>query len=99
MPGSTEVLPEHAFDVAVMTSQVAQPFDGVGLSRALADLHRALVPGGRLVFDTRDPDDRRWERWNPVESRHLVTPPDGRAVLVWSEVTSAVLPEVAFTRH
>ena len=99
MLGSTELLSEDAFDVAVMTSHVAQFFDGAGFARALADLHRALVPGGRLVFDTRDPDDRRWERWNPVESRHLVTLPDSRAVLVWSEVTSAALPDVAFTQH
>ena len=99
MLGSTEVLAEHAFDVAVMTSHVAQFFDRDGLARALADLHRALVPGGRLVFDTRDPDDRRWERWNPVESRHVVTLPDGRAVLVWNQVTSVALPEVAFTLH
>ena len=40
MLGSTEVLPEHAFDVAVMTSHVAQFFDRDGFARALADLHR-----------------------------------------------------------
>ncbi len=97
--GSTEVLRTDAFDAAVMTSHVAQFFDADGFGRALADLHRALVPGGRLAFDSRDPDDRRWERWNPLESRRTVTLPDGRVVRVWNEVTSVDLPEVSFTLH
>ena len=43
--------------------------------------------GGRLAFETRDPDDRRWERWNPVDSRRVVALPDGRGVTAWTEVT------------
>lgn len=87
--GTSSTLGEQAFDAAVMTSHVAQFFvDDGEWGRTLADLKRALVPGGRLAFDSRDPSDRRWERWNPVESRRQVSLPDGREVTEWTEVTA-----------
>src|SRR4051794_34607390 len=62
--GMSRALPGASFDVAVMTSHVAQFFVAdVEWARVLADVHRALVPGGRLTFDARDPADRGWERW------------------------------------
>ena len=39
----------------------------------LRDVSRALVPGGRLVFDSRDPGARHWERWNPHDSRRWIS--------------------------
>ena len=58
--GTSTVLPEDAYDAAVMTSHVAQFFlTDAEWAATLADLHRALVPGGRLCFDTRDPADPR----------------------------------------
>ncbi len=87
--GKSSVLPEAAFDVAVMTSHVAQFFVSEEEWRAaLADLRRALAPGGRLVFDTRDPAARKWESWNPADSRHDIVLPDGRVVTAWTEITS-----------
>jgi SAM-dependent methyltransferase len=88
LDGTSADLATRSFDVAVMTSHVAQFFvtdDAWG--QALGDLARALVPGGRLVFDSRDPAARQWERWNPTESRRIVTLADGRAVTTWTEVT------------
>ncbi|PYC71578.1 hypothetical protein C7C45_11125 [Micromonospora arborensis] len=62
----------------MLTSHVAQIFvDDAEWARTLGDLRRALVPGGRLAFDARDPADRRWERWNPADSRRRITLPDG----------------------
>lgn len=86
-----------AFDGAVMTSHVAQIFVADDAwHRTLADLARALAPGATLVFDSRDPRARGWERWGAVD----VTLPDGRAVAVTTEVT-AVRPGdvVDFTRR
>ncbi|MBG0816482.1 class I SAM-dependent methyltransferase [Planomonospora sp. ID82291] len=98
--GTSASLPERTFDVAVMTSHVAQFFVEDGeWDRVLADLVRALVPGGRLVFDTRDPADRRWERWTPADSRRRVRLPDGCEVETWTEVTAVRDGVVDFTHH
>lgn len=98
--GTSTVLPDAAFDVAVMTSHVAQFFtDDDDFRSTLTDLKRALIPGGRLVFDSRDPRDRRWERWNPVDSRHQVTLGGDIDVDIWTEVTAVRDDIVDFTHH
>lgn len=98
--GHSRVLPDAAFDVAVMTSHVAQFFvEDDDWTRTLADLRRALMPGGRLVFDTRDPQARRWERWNPVDSQRRITLPDSGVVTAWTEVTAVRDGAVSFTHH
>lgn len=49
-------------DLVTMTANVAQVFLGDDQWRAtLAALEGALRPGGRLVFETRDPAARAWE--------------------------------------
>lgn len=98
--GSTEVLPDAAFDTAVMTSHVAQFFvTDEEWAAALADLARAVVPGGRLIFDTRDPADRAWERWNPVDHLREV-PVRAGVVTIRTEVTEVTAEgRVTFTRH
>ena len=97
--GTSAVLGASEFDVAVMTSHVAQFFiTDAEWARTLADLHRALVPGGRLVFDTRDPAAREWERWS-TDRRRSVTLPDGRVVEEWTEVTAVQPNTVSFTIH
>jgi len=85
--GTSADLPSRSFDVCLMTSHVAQLFiTDEDWATALADLHRALVPGGRLVFDTRDPRARGWEHWTPERSRRHVSLPDGSTVDFWTEV-------------
>ena len=100
LEGTSPILPDAAFDVAVMTSHVAQFLvDDDAWAATLADLRRALVPGGRLVFDTRDPRARAWERWNPVASRRRIALPDGSEVVAWTEVTAVGDGAVGFTHH
>lgn len=98
--GTSADLPAGPFDVALMTSHVAQVFTTDDEWHVvLTDLRRALVPGGRLVFDSRDPAARRWDRWNPVDSRRHLALPDGRTVDAWTEVTEARDDLVSFTHH
>lgn len=98
LEGTSAVLPGAAFDVAVMTSHVAQfVVSDEEWSQTLADLRRALVPGGRLAFDTRDPRARGWERWNPADSRREIALPDGRTVTAATEVTAVADGVVSFT--
>jgi SAM-dependent methyltransferase len=87
--GTSADAPTSAFDAAVLTSHVAQFLVSDGdWTATLADLRRALRPGGRLVFDSRDPRARGWQRWNPADSRQQVTLPDGSRLDTWVEVVA-----------
>ncbi len=98
--GTSSAIPSSEFDVAVMTSHVAQFLVGDDeWAATLADLTRGLVDGGRLTFDTRDPNARGWERWNPADSHKVLTLPDGSLVENWTEVTAVEDGTVSFTGH
>jgi 2-polyprenyl-3-methyl-5-hydroxy-6-metoxy-1,4-benzoquinol methylase len=98
--GTSLDLPDAAFDVAVMTSHVAQFLVGDDeWAAVISDLRRSLAPGGRLVFDSRDPRARKWEHWNPVESRRRIVLPDGVVIPAWTEVTAVANGAFSFTHH
>ncbi len=98
--GTVQSAPSAAFDVALMTSHVAQCFlTDREWATTLVNLRRALVNGGRLAFDSRDPHARGWERWNPKDSRRQIELPDGQVVSVWTEVTAVESSVVSFTRR
>jgi SAM-dependent methyltransferase len=88
--GTSEDIPLSAgLDVALLTSHVAQAIaDDAVWKGTLDDLHAALVPGGLLALDSRDPTARDWERWNPEDSRGRPTLPDGTVMTVWQEVVA-----------
>src|SRR5579864_2449540 len=51
-------------DLTTMTGNVAQVFiDDQDWATALAAVHLALRPGGRLVFETRVPSRQAWRLW------------------------------------
>jgi SAM-dependent methyltransferase len=55
---------DREFDLVVMTGHAFQELIGDDEIRAaLAAIRRALVDGGRFAFETRNPQDRAWERW------------------------------------
>ena len=88
LEGTSSVLASDSFDVALMTSHVAQFVLDDDWPATLRDIHRALVPGGRLAFDTRDPRARGWEAWTPEQSRLELHLPHGESVVTWVDVTS-----------
>lgn len=95
--GTSDVLGEAAFDVAIMTSHVAQFLvDDAEWHATLRSLHRALVPGGRLAFDTRDPEAQAWRQWN---RRRRLSLGDGSGVEVWATTTAISGEIVTGTEH
>src|ERR1700742_4564248 len=62
--GCSDILESESAELAVMSGHVAQVFtaDDAWLA-ALRDLHRTLVPGGLLAFESRNPGARKWESW------------------------------------
>jgi SAM-dependent methyltransferase len=98
--GTVRSAASAAFDVALMTSHVAQCFvTDDEWATTLIELRRALVNGGRLAFDSRDPKARAWEKWNPKNSRREMTLVDGQVVAVWTEVTTMGGGIVSLTRR
>lgn len=98
--GSSAEAAENSADAVAMTSHVAQFLvTDDEWAAALVDLRRALVTGGRLIFDSRDPQYRKWEEWNPADSRHQVSLPGGTEVDIWTEVTQVQQGTVDFTHH
>ena len=95
--GDATSLPELRVDAAFMTANVAQVFvTDEEWTSTLAAIHHALRPGGRLVFETRDPARRAWERWTPDLTHVVVDIPDVGEVSSWEEVTEVAGDVVTF---
>ncbi len=83
-----DVLPLQV-DLAFMTANVAQVFvTDEDWAETLAAAYAALVPGGRLVFESRDPERRAWEGWTREQTWQVVDVPDEGEVEDWVEVTA-----------
>lgn len=62
--GDATSLPAMQMDLATMTGNVAQVFlADEEWTATLAGVHAALRPGGRLLFETRDPARQAWLGW------------------------------------
>jgi len=86
----------HA-DLITMTGNVAQVFvtdeEWMTTLRASRD---ALRPGGRLVFEVRDPTKEAWKGWNREQSYQTIEAPGIGTVESWVELMNAQLPLVSF---
>jgi SAM-dependent methyltransferase len=73
-------------DLAIMTGHVAQFFlTDETWHATLAALHVALRSGGRLAFESRNPEAREWEAWTREASWFADDPTAGR-IETWTEV-------------
>lgn len=85
--GDATALPPLRVDLATMTANVAQAIvDPVVWRRTLRGAFEALRPGGRLVFETRDPAYRAWEGWNRDDSYQCREIPGVGPVESWVEL-------------
>lgn len=71
--GDATALPARTVDLATMTGNVAQVFvSDAEWAATLHVVHAGLRPGGRLVFETRDPARRAWLEWTPEQTYRRV---------------------------
>lgn len=76
---------DRRFDLIVMTGHAFQVFLTPDDQRAaLATIAHHLAPGGRFVFDTRNPLCREWQDWQPHNSRRTVEHPRHGCVTSWN---------------
>jgi SAM-dependent methyltransferase len=95
--GDASALPPLSVDLVTMTANVAQQIVGADAWReTLRGAYAALRPGGRLVFETRDPARRAWEEWNREASYAVTDVPGAGVVESWVEVTCVEGPLVTF---
>ena len=86
--GDSGALGTPAVDLVVMTGNVVQVFlDDSEWMTTLRAIHAALRPGGHLAFESRNPDDRAWERWNREDTYERFDSPHG-PMECWLELIS-----------
>lgn len=85
---ASAIPPEVAVDAVTMTANVAQVFltDADWLA-TLAAMRAALRPGGRLIFESRDPVRRAWEEWTEDRTRSTTDIAGIGPVTDWVQVT------------
>ena len=99
--GTATALAPSVFDCVVMTAHVAQFLvTDEEWEESFAAVHAALVPGGRLFFDSRNPAAKAWQDWNPNDSRRHIEIA-GRSCTSWTQIAGIRDPEITveFTRH
>ncbi len=95
--GDAAALPPMRVDLATMTGNVAQAIvDPADWDRTLRGVHGALRPGGRLVFETRDPACRAWRGWTRAATYRSVEVPGVGALEHWVDLIDVDGPLVAF---
>jgi SAM-dependent methyltransferase len=90
-------LPPLRVDLVTMTANAAQEItDPHAWRQLLRGAHEALRPGGRLVFETRDPSRRAWEEWNLEASYRVTEIPAVGSVETWVHLLEVRPPLVTF---
>jgi SAM-dependent methyltransferase len=97
--GDSSALGTPAADLVTMTGNVAQVFlDNAEWAATLRAIHAALRPGGHLAFESRNPDDRAWERWNREATYERFDSPHG-PMECWLELVTVGSSRVRFEGH
>ena len=85
------------FDLATMTGHAFQCLvTDHDLGASLAAIYASLREGGRFVFESRHPQARAWQDWNPSNASDI-TDAAGRALRVWHHVESVAGDVVTVT--
>ncbi|PKR54759.1 class I SAM-dependent methyltransferase [Thalassospira marina] len=92
---------DQTFDLVIMTGHVFQVFlDDEAARATLAKAFALLKPGGRLIFESRNPLQKPWLNWTPDQTRKTVMLDDIGAVTVEHDLQWVKGDQVHFhTRH
>ena len=97
--GDASALGTPGADLVIMTGNVAQVFlDDAEWEATLRAIHAALRAGGHVAFESRNPDDRAWERWSREATFERIDSPYG-PMECWLEVLSVEAGRVRFVGH
>ncbi|MGW0705746.1 class I SAM-dependent methyltransferase [Streptomyces sp. NPDC002643] len=95
--GDAGSLPPLRVDLVTMTANVAQAIvEPERWRETLRGAFTALRPGGRLVFETRDPAARAWEGWNREQSYGVTRVAGEGRVESWVDLVGVDGPLVTF---
>ncbi|MEM9973034.1 MAG: class I SAM-dependent methyltransferase [Pseudomonadota bacterium] len=91
---------DETFDLIVMTGHAFQCLlSDADQDAILATMARHLAPGGRAIFDSRNPIGRRWEDWTPEKSRRSFIAEDGTVWTKWTSVVREPGEVIAYTQY
>lgn len=77
----------QTFDLIAMTGHAFQTLlTRKDRAACLSTIARHLAPGGRFVFDSRNPAAREWEDWRPEASERRFEDPVLGPVTAWNDV-------------
>ena len=98
--GSLDSLPDTGpFDAVTMTGHAFQCLcDDELLQHTLTTVHDHLRPGGRLLFETRNPAVLPWRDWTRVDSLRRLQGPDGE-LTIWNQLLAVDGDLVEFENH
>lgn len=78
---------DRRFDLVLLTGHAYQVFLSDEDQQALLSTIAAhLAPGGRFIFDTRNPTAQAWRDWTPEQTRRSLEHPALGTVEAWSDV-------------
>lgn len=85
--GTARDLPGGPFDAAVMTGHAFQCLlTDEEILETLAEVRRRLAPGGRFLFETRNPARRAWLDWQSPDGPDAVDSSAGPLLTAWTLV-------------
>ena len=89
----------RTFDLIVLTGHAFQVFlTDHAVFDVLKTIAAHLAPGGRFIFDSRNPLREEWREWTPAESERRIAHPIFGTVRAWNDVSFDRATEIATYR-